>query len=201
MAICSRCHLHLYGFSSQHNAQPIIPPARLWRPVNSNVKPHKNMIKARWIAFLVLLPIAEFSVSLALPISKLLHTFCPQGFWRKPLLFGSNYCGYAPISILTAAIEFGGLIVVSLLCVLVIPQRSRFHAVRVLLLAWLCVPVATGIWRGVSWSTLAEFTVSLLFWLGLSVVALLWPGHSLGADTQQQEAASRQLFRAGQRQP
>jgi predicted membrane channel-forming protein YqfA (hemolysin III family) len=154
------------------------------------------MIKARWIVFLVLLPIAEFSVWLALPLNEFLHTFCPQGFWRKPLLFGSNYCGYAPISILTAAIEFGGLIAVSLLCVLVIPQRSRFRAVRVLLLVWLCVPVAIGMWRGVSWSTLAEFTVSMLFWLGLSVFALVWPNHSLGADTLPQNSASRRWLRA-----
>ena len=136
------------------------------------------MTKARWLAFLVLLPIAELSAWLASPVGEILHPFCPQGFWREPLLFGSSYCGYAPVSILTTAVEFGGLILVSLLCALVIPQHSRFLTVRVLLLLWLCFPVATGIWRGLSWSSLAEFTVAVIFWLSFAVLAIVRPNNS-----------------------
>jgi len=136
------------------------------------------MVRTRWVGFLALLSIAVFAAWLAFPFGEVLRPFCPQGFWREPLLFGSQYCGYPPVSILTAGIQFAGLVLVSLLCVLALPKQHRFHTVRVLLLVWLGLPLVAGIWSGLSWSSLAEFTVALLFWLSISVIAAVWPNNS-----------------------
>lgn len=137
------------------------------------------MTKIRWLAFLILLPVTGLLTLIVSPVGELLRPFCPQGFWRKALMFGSDHCGYAPVSILAGAVEFASAILVSLLCILIIPRHYRFRTARVLLLLWICFPVAIGLWQGLSWSSLAEFAVAIFLWLIFAVLATVWPNDSL----------------------
>jgi hypothetical protein len=134
---------------------------------------------ARWFIFALLLPmvmlLAVVALELFSPVDAFFQPVCPEGFWRKPLILGSRFCAYTPISVLTYAIEFSFSIAVTLFCTSVLSKQHRLITIRVLLLFWLCVPLALAFHDHLSWSLLAAFAVALFFWLALVVLSKFLP--------------------------
>lgn len=130
----------------------------------------------RWLLFLGLLLPLLFLVgwNMDATLQDWARSFCPVGFWRKPLLFGAAYCAWAPVSIAIHMTTFTVAMLASLLWTRVLPATRQGPAIRALLLLWLILPQLNLLKQDhFGWENLGMLVVAAALWAGFAGLHLL----------------------------